>query len=210
MSRAKVFVSAILAGMSIGFGGAAFLSVESRVVGAALFTIGLFVVCTFGFHLFTGKVCYVFQNDRRFALDLPLIWLGNLAGTGVTALLYRLTRSGAISEKAMALCQVKLDDGLLSLFVLGVLCNIFIYIAVEGYQRNPHELGKYLSLFFGVMVFILTGTEHCVADMFYFWTAGAWSGRAILCILVISLGNAVGGVSIPLLRAYLQKEKTAV
>ena len=210
MSRAKVFVSAILAGMSIGFGGAAFLSVESRVVGAALFTIGLFVVCTFGFHLFTGKVCYVFQNDRRFALDLPLIWLGNLAGTGVTALLYRLTRSGAISEKAMALCRVKLDDGLLSLFVLGVLCNIFIYIAVEGYQRNPHELGKYLSLFFGVMVFILTGTEHCVADMFYFWTAGAWSGRAILCILVISLGNAVGGVSIPLLRAYLQKEKTAV
>ncbi len=210
MSRGKVFVSAILAGMSIGFGGAAFLSVENRVVGAALFTIGLFCVCTFGFHLFTGKVCYVFQNDRRFALDLPIIWLGNVAGTGVTALLYSLTRNVSISEKAMALCQVKLDDSLLSLFVLGILCNIFIYIAVEGYQRNPHEIGKYLSLFFGVMVFILTGTEHCVADMFYFWMAGAWCGRAILCVIVISLGNAVGGVLIPLLRAYLKKEKTTV
>ena len=210
MSRGKVFVSAILAGMSIGFGGAAFLSVENRVVGAALFTIGLFCVCTFGFHLFTGKVCYVFQNDRRFALDLPVIWLGNVAGTGVTALLYSLTRNAAIREKAMALCQVKLDDSLLSLFVLGILCNIFIYIAVEGYQRNPHEIGKYLSLFFGVMVFILTGTEHCVADMFYFWMAGAWCGRAILCVIVISLGNAVGGVLIPLLRAYLKKEKTTV
>ena len=210
MSRGKVFVSAILAGMSIGFGGAAFLSVENRVVGAALFTIGLFCVCTFGFHLFTGKVCYVFQNDRRFALDLPIIWLGNVAGTGVTALLYSLTRNAAIREKAMALCQVKLDDSLLSLFVLGILCNIFIYIAVEGYQRNPHEIGKYLSLFFGVMVFILTGTEHCVADMFYFWMAGAWCGRAILCVIVISLGNAVGGVLIPLLRAYLKKEKTTV
>ena len=210
MSRGKVFVSAILAGMSIGFGGAAFLSVENRVVGAALFTIGLFCVCTFGFHLFTGKVCYVFQNDRRFALDLPIIWLGNVAGTGVTALLYSLTRNAAIREKAMALCQVKLDDSLLSLFVLGILCNIFIYIAVEGYQRNPHEIGKYLSLFFGVMVFILTGTEHCVADMFYFWMAGAWCGRAILCVIVISLGNAVGGVLIPLLRAYLKTEKTTV
>lgn len=210
MSKLKIFVSAILAGMSIGFGGAAFLSVENRVIGAALFTIGLFCVCTFGFHLFTGKVCYVFRNGRSFALDLPIIWLGNVAGTGVTALLYSLTRNASISEKAMALCQVKLDDSLLSLFVLGILCNIFIYIAVEGYQKNPHELGKYLSLFFGVMVFILTGTEHCVADMFYFWMAGAWSGRAILCVIVISLGNAVGGVLIPLLRDWLQREKTAV
>ena len=210
MKTLKLFVSAILAGMSIGFGGAAFLSVENRVIGAALFTIGLFAVCTFGFHLFTGKVCYVFQNDGAYAAALPVIWLGNLAGTGITALLYGLTRNASISEKAMALCQVKLDDGLLSLFVLGILCNIFIYIAVEGYLRNPHEVGKYLSLLFGVMVFILTGTEHCVADMFYFWMAGAWSGRAIVCIIVISFGNAVGGVLIPLLRAFTQKEKTSV
>lgn len=210
MKTLKTFVSAILAGMSIGFGGAVFLSVENRVIGAALFTIGLFAVCTFGFHLFTGKVCYVFQNDRAYALALPVIWIGNVVGTGVVALLYRLTRSGAISEKAMALCQVKLDDSLLSLFVLGILCNIFIYIAVEGYMRNPHELGKYLSLLFGVMVFILTGTEHCVADMFYFWMAGAWSAKAILCVIIISLGNAVGGVLLPLLRSFTKQEAVRV
>ena len=145
----------------------------------------------------------MFQNDAEYALSLPLIWLGNLAGAGITALFASLTRnSAALQEKAMALCQVKLNDGLLSLFFLGVLCNIFIYIAVEGYRSNPHELGKYLSLFLGVMVFILAGTEHCVADTFYFWMAGAWSGRAILCILVISLGNAAGGVLLPLLRGF--------
>ncbi len=200
MSRVKVFLSAILAGASIGFGGMVFLSVESKIIGSALFTIGLFVVCTFGFHLFTGKVCYVFQNDSRFALDLPLIWIGNVVGTGCVAGLTRLSRNApALSEKAMALCQAKLDDSLISLFVLGILCNIFIYIAVEGYGKNPHEVGKYLSLFFGVMVFIISGTEHCVADMFYFWMAGAWSGRTILCILVISLGNAVGGAGFCLL-----------
>ena len=206
MKKLSLPVSALLAGMSIGFGGLAFLSVENRVIGAVLFTIGLFCVCTFGFHLFTGKVCYVFQNDRAYALDLPLIWLGNLAGTGVVALLASLTRNAApLQEKAMTLCQVKLNDSLLSLFFLGLLCNIFIYIAVEGYRNNPHELGKYLSLFFGVMVFILAGTEHCVADMFYFWMAGAWSGRAILCILVISLGNAAGGVLLPLLREVIRR-----
>ena len=196
----KTFVSAVLAGISIGLGGLVFLSVENRVVGAALFAIGLFVVCTFGLHLFTGKLCYLFENDRRYALALPLIWLGNLCGTGITAALAHLTRIVPIAERAAALCQVKTGDSLLSLFFLGVLCNIFIYIAVEGYRSNPHELGKYLSLFFGVMVFILAGTEHCVADMFYFWMAGAWSGRAVLCVLVITLGNFCGGLLFPLLR----------
>ena len=187
MKRSKILLSAILAGLCVGFGGIVFLSVDNKVIGSAAFTIGLFVICTFGFHLFTGKVCYVLQNDRNYALDLPVIWLGNLIGTGLTAGCAALTRIGpAVHEKAASLCQVKLNDGLLSLFLLGVLCNIFIYIAVEGYKSNPHELGKYLSLFFGVMVFILCGTEHCVADMFYFWMAGLWNGRAILSVLVIS------------------------
>ena len=195
MKRSKILLSAVLAGLCVGFGGIVFLSVDNKVIGSAAFTIGLFVICTFGFHLFTGKVCYVLQNARNYALDLPVIWLGNLIGTGLTASCAALTRIGpAVQEKAASLCQVKLNDGLLSLFLLGVLCNIFIYIAVEGYKSNPHELGKYLSLFFGVMVFILCGTEHCVADMFYFWMAGLWSGRAILSVLVISLGNAAGGV----------------
>ena len=208
MKTGKVFLSAVMAGLSIGFGGLVFLSVDNKIVGAALFTIGLFVVCTFGFHLFTGKVCYALQNDRSFALQLPLIWLGNLLGTGLTAGLASLSRNApALSEKAMALCRVKLDDGLLSLFVLGVLCNIFIYIAVEGFKSNPHEAGKYLSLFFGVMVFILGGTEHCVADMFYFWMAGAWSGPALLRVLVISLGNAAGGVAFAQLHALVRAKK---
>ncbi len=205
MNRFKVLVSAVLAGLCVGFGGLVYLSLENRIVGAALFTIGLFFICTLGLHLFTGKVCYVFQNDSDYALNLPVIWLGNLLGTGLTAVCAGLTRNAALlSEKAMALCQVKLDDSLPSLFLLGLLCNIFIYLAVDGYARNPHELRKYLSLFFGVMVFILAGTEHCVADMFYFWMAGAWSGRAIVCVLVISLGNAVGGILFATLHRFVK------
>ena len=203
MKYIRLFTGAVLAGISIGLGGLVFLAVEDRVLGAALFTIGLFTVCTFGLNLFTGKVCYVFQNDRAYALGLPVIWLGNLAGTGLTALCASLTRSApALSEKALGMCQTKLGDSLVSLFFLGIICNIFIYIAVEGYRSNPHEIGKYLSLLFGVMVFILCGTEHCVADMFYFWMARAWNARTVVCILVITLGNCVGGVLIPLLRRF--------
>ena len=177
MKKLSLFLYAVLAGMSISIGGIVFLALDSKVLGAVFFSIGLFMVLVFGFNLFTGKVCYVFENDKAYALSLPVIWLGNLAGTGVTALCASLTRAAPmLAEKAAGLCRTKLDDGFVSLFFLGVLCNIFIYLAVEGFKNNPHDAGKYLSLLFGVMVFILCGTEHCVADMFYFWMAKAWSG----------------------------------
>ena len=193
----------MLGGACIGFGGTAFLSLDSKVLGALFFTVGLFVICTFGLNLFTGKVCYVFQKDRAYAWNIPLIWLGNLVGTGVVAAMMQMTRNASIADKAAALCQVKLEDSLLSLFILGVLCNIFIYIGVEGFNHNPHELGKYLSLFFGVMVFILCGFEHCIADMFYFSMAGAWSSSAVVRLFVITMGNAVGGIIFPEARKLL-------
>ena len=72
-----------------------------------------------------------------------------------------------------------------------------IYVGVESYLANPHELGKYLGMVLGVVVFILCGFEHCVADMFYF-AMGGWSLRALVCLVVITLGNALGGVIFPL------------
>ena len=209
MKLRRIFLSAVLAGLCIGLGGLVFLSVENKVIGSMLFSIGLFCVCTKGFHLFTGKACYVLQNDKAFALQLPIIWLGNLAGTGVTAGLASLTRiAPALRERAAALCSVKVGDSLLSLFFLGVLCNIFIYIAVEGYKSNPHPLGKYMALVLGVMVFILCGTEHCVADMFYFFMGGAWSLRAAACIVIITLGNMAGGIGFASLHWLLKQQKS--
>ncbi len=208
MKHLKTFVGGILAGVSIALGGTVYLSLESRALGALFFTVGLFTVCTFGFHLFTGKVCYVFERDHSYAASLPLIWLGNFAGTWLTAELERLTRIGPVlAERAQTLCAAKLEDGPLSLFILGVFCNILIFIAVDGFQKNPHELGKYLALFFGVTVFILCGFEHCVADMYYFSIARVWSPKAFGYLLLITLGNAVGGVLLPLLRSWLNREK---
>lgn len=199
MKKIKVSVSAVLAGMCIAFGGTVFLSVENRVAGSALFTLGLFVVCTQGFNLFTGKACYVFDNNAEYAVELLFIWVGNLIGTGLVAGGIRLTRIVGIAQRAAELCAVKTGDSLLSLFILGIICNIFIYIAVEGYKNNPHEIGKYLALVFGVMGFILCGSEHCVADMFYFWLGG-WSIKSVIALLVITAGNMCGSVVFPLLK----------
>ena len=206
MSYLKAFVSAILAGISIGFGGLVFLSVDNKVIGAALFTIGLFCICTFGFNLFTGKVCYAMQNRKEYAMKLPVIWLGNLVGTGLAAVCVLLTRNAAaLSDKAMSICQIKTNDSYVSLFFLGLLCNTFIYIAVEGFKNNIHETGKYLSLFFGVMAFVLSGTEHCVADMFYFWMAKDWSFRSIVSLFVITAGNIIGGIAVATLHKSIKQ-----
>lgn len=206
MKRLNVLLSAILAGVCIGIGGWVFLSVDSKVLGSFLFTIGLFVICTSGLHLYTGKVCYVFERDKNYVLDVPVIWIGNLIGTNAVALLINLTRTGAkVSEAASGLCNTKLGDNLLSIFVLAIFCNMLIYIGVDGYNNIQHEVGKYLALFFGVVVFILCGFEHCIANMFYFGVASAWSVKTVLYLLVMTLGNAVGGVFFPVMKNLVKK-----
>ena len=201
-----ILISGFLAGVSISLGGTVFLLCDSKIVGAVLFSVGLFTICAFGFHLFTGKVCYVFDSDRSYALSLPLIWMGNLLGALVSGILLLETRlAPALIEKAAAVCAVKLSQGYLSAFLLAVFCDLLIYIAVEGYRSIPHEAGKYLAIFFGVTVFVLCGFEHCVANMFYFTVGRAWSGQAVLYLLIMTAGNAVGGVSLPLLRRAVKR-----
>ena len=92
------------------------------------------------------------------------------------------------------MCNNKLNDDYISLFLLGIFCGFLMYASVEGYKtvKNP------LILFAGVSAFILCGFEHCIANMFYFSMAGMWSAKAFLCILVITLGNSIGGMLIPL------------
>ena len=206
MKTLRTFVSGVLAGACIALGGTVFLLTESRLAGALLFTVGLFTICTCGFSLFTGRVCYVFQRGGAYAAALPVIWLGNLAGTALIALIERATRIGpALQAAAETVCAAKLGDTPGSVFLLAMLCNVLICIAVDGFANNPHELGKYLALFFGVTVFILCGFEHCVANMYYFTAAGVWSLRTLGYLLLMTAGNAVGGVLLPLARGWLEK-----
>ena len=48
-------------------------------------------------------------------------------------------------------------------------------------------------VFLCVMVFILSGFEHCIANMYYFSVAGVWSKDTFLLILLMTLGNSIGG-----------------
>lgn len=191
-----ILFSSIAAGFCIGLGGAVFLLQTEKLVGAVLFCIGLYTICEMKFHLFTGRVCYALEQPLWAWLQFPVIWLGNWLGTGLAANLLRFTRVGASAQKAaLVLVQAKNGDALLSLFVLGIFCNIFVFIAVEGFKSFPLALGKYLAIFVGITVFIMSGYEHSVADMFYYFMAGQMDQEALLRLLVITGGNICGGLA---------------
>ena len=188
------FVLAVLAGIAIGIGGTVYLSMDNKTAGALMFTVGLYTICIHGLNLYTGKVGYAPNQPAAYLLDLLVIWAGNLAGTGMAALGVRQTRISGIADKAAALCEVKLQDSMASLFLLAGFFGFLMFIAVDGYKQS----GSPVILFLGVGAFILCGFEHCIADMFYFSVAGMWPGRAVAAVLVITLGNSVGGILIPL------------
>lgn len=188
----KLFIPSILAGISISLAGFIFLSVDNKYLGSVLFTLGLFLVCTRSYNLYTGKVCYckTIQNIK----DLLIIILGNFIGTNIIGLLLRCTRyATSLTTKANSIIDIKLSDNLLSLFILAIICNVFIFVAVDGYKKSKDNVSKYLSLFFGVIGFVITGTEHVVADMFYFAMAGNYTSKAFLVLLIVFLGNTIGG-----------------
>ncbi len=203
------FLLSVLAGFSIGLGGTVFLRIKDAfaggsAVGAVLFTIGLFVICTREYNLFTGKACFIFDNKPGYLLRLAVILLGNTVGCMLIAGLEGLTvlcgSDSGINVTAREMVSSKMSAPLLSLFILGILCNVCIYIAVSGYAKCVHGAGKYLSLFLGVCVFILSGTEHSIADIYYWCVSGVLyeeTLQSILRIAVIAAGNVVGGVFLP-------------
>lgn len=196
----NVLIRAILTGFAIGIGGTVFLSCESKVLGAFLFGTGLFVILTFGFYLYTGKVGYIVVNKLFYAGQVCLIWVGNFIGTFLMAYLILNTRISGIAEKAAAMCVTKVNDGPLSIFILAFFCGILMFIAADGWKNIENQVARTLAVFLPVVVFILSGFEHCIANMFYFSIAQAWDAHSLLWLLVMTVGNAAGGMFIPFCR----------
>ena len=206
IKMADKWLRAILAGFMIGAGGTLFLSVENRYMGSFLFGIGLFTILVFKLSLFTGKVGYAVQQKASYLVDLAIIWAGNLIGTVGVGLMMLQTRSAAaLTEKAAAICHTKLDDGLVSIFVLSIFCGVMMFLAADNFKKAENAMQKNIGIFLPVMVFIICGFEHCVANMFYFTVAQAWSEKAVVYLLVMSLGNSVGAFIFPLCEKVFKK-----
>lgn len=187
--RSAEFIKSIAAGIMISIGGAVFLSCENRYVGAFFFCVGLIAVVSLGLNLYTGKIGYVLDGDGAFFADTVLSVFGNFLGCLLVGLL--LSPIGKVADVVSA----KLDKSLFAAFIDAVMCGILIFVCVEIYKRK----NTYIGILFCVPTFILCGFEHSVADMFYFVNARSFSGNSFLFLAIIVLGNAIGGLLLPVL-----------
>jgi formate/nitrite transporter FocA (FNT family) len=191
----KDFLLSVLAGMAISIGCVVFLSVENSVIGSILFSVGLLTILKFGLNLFTGKAPYLCQNKPSFIPFVFNVWAGNFVGTFLASLLIINTRIyNNIIERCTTIANVKLNDSLLSLFILAIFCGVMMYIAVDTYinQSGTKNFTSGLVVVFCVSVFILAGFEHSIADMFYFMLSSP-IGEWVVPLIVISFGNIIGG-----------------
>ena len=229
MKYLSVLIKGILAGICICIGGficlKANVAANSKILGAFLFPIGLILICNFGYFLYTGKICYLFENKEQSykekVLSLLLGLFGNLVGCIAIAGLLRLINQSFITESQVAQAwyssnaqlfinlnssvNSKLNYAWYEMIILSAFCGMLVYIAVEGFKTIEHHIGKYLVLILAIAGFIICGFEHSVANMFYYFLNGTFTINAIVSLLLCIIGNSFGGLFIPSLKMLIKK-----
>lgn len=231
----KLFLLGILAGAYIAFGAYASTVTSFNLVSdpatfglgklaaAAVFPVGLMMVVLCGAELFTGNCLMVTGLfDKRFGIGAMLrnwlaVYAGNLAGALFIAAMVNYTGLlangagllGAITIKT-AIGKCGLDFG--KAFVLGIFCNWLVCLAIWMATGAQVAIGKMLSIWFCIGLFIVAGFEHSVANM-YFIPSGlmaaanpewvqmldldisglTWGNFFLKNLLPVTLGNIVGG-----------------
>ena len=199
----KTLVNSVLSGVFIGIGGTIYLACPNSIVGAFLFTIGLMMIVCYGFNLYTGAIGYLVLHKNDFLaylLKLVLIWVGNFCGCWLVGNAIRLTRTfDRVCLKIAGVCSDKINDGWQSLLILSIFCGLLMYMAVETYRREELQpVFRFGGLFLCISVFIMSGFEHCIANMYYFSLGGMWSWNVLGLVLLMTLGNSIGGWLVPL------------
>ena len=199
----KKLINGIFAGILISIGGTVFLSCDNRYVGAVLFAVALLCICILGFSLYTGRICYIADKPDREKFSVLLLGLlGNLIATVGCGYAIRYAIPAA-ADTALASCTAKLTQTFPSTLIRAIFCGILIYLAVEIYKKKNDVVG----ILFCIPVFILSGYEHSIADMFYFAASGIVSLRAFGFIWTVILGNSIGGLLIPVLSKIGKKDE---
>lgn len=224
----KMVILGFFAGMFIGFAGIASTTISAtvenasvaRLLSAAVFPAGMAMVLVAGSELFTGNnliVISVLEKKIRLRSMLKnwiFVFLGNFLGAVLVAALvvYGHTPdlySGRLAEKIVASGLSRVEQSFPEAFIRGILCNILVCIAVWSAFAAKNVPGKLLMSFWPVMLFVLCGFEHSIADI-YFCIAGILTsveyGIDVGSLNVISflrrnllpvtLGNIVGGTGI--------------
>ena len=214
----KMILLGIAAGIYIGFGCHGFLlstaAAETvfeagiaKLVGSALFPLGLMLVVLCGGELFTGNNLLTLGIlDRKITPAQLLkswivVYFANFAGSLFLAVLLAHSGlyTGAAGERAIAVATSKVSAPFMGLVIKGILCNILVVLAVWFAAGAKDMIGKIWA----------SGFEHCVANMTYIplgmmLGAEVSIGQLLIAnLLPVTIGNLIGGaVIMPLIYYY--------
>lgn len=241
LSTCHTLLLAFFAGMFIAFGAvgsqiASCLVTDpsaARMLSAVVFPVGLLMVLIAGAELFTGNCLLTLSClDKRIKVSAMLrnwglVYLGNFLGGVFLAwmLTYSHTLSlfdGKLAQLVVNTATTKVHLSFSDAFLRGILCNLLVCLAVWISFAAKDVTGKVVGMFFPTMVFVLSGYEHCIANM-YFIPAGlftsaeygiaaeglTWGAFFIQNLIPVTLGNILGGAMIGAgyYLVYLNKKK---
>jgi formate/nitrite transporter len=238
MGVVPTFVLAILAGAFIALGAAFATTVAAgaagilpfgivRLAAGVAFSLGLILVIVGGAELFTGNnlLAMAWAAGRISVASIvrnwAIVYAGNLVGAVGTAVLVvvagqYLFGDGAVGAVALSTATAKAGLDPLRAFVLGILCNGLVCLAVWLTYSARTTTDRILAIVPPIAAFVAMGFEHSVANMYFipvgiliraaapdsFWTSigGARDGYLGLDaaglignLVPVTLGNIVGG-----------------
>ena len=252
LTTKKLILLGIAAGFFIGIGAeASSLAMHgisnvglARTVAGVVFPIGLMLIVLLGGELFTGN-CLISMAvyDKKAKLkgmirNLTIVYISNFIGAALMAwminncgqLNFSDGGAGAFTIK-VALGKVGIDP--MQAIVSGILCNVLVCLAIFMAATAKDVAGKCIAIFFPIFVFVISGFEHCVANMYYI-PAGIFAahnplyaakatelygitaeqlsglnfGTMFSNLIPVTIGNIIGGmVFVGLLYWYLYRKK---
>ncbi|MGN0477246.1 MAG: formate/nitrite transporter family protein [Ruminococcus sp.] len=234
----KMVLLGIMAGAFIALGGAASnvasFGVENaglqRVIAGCLFPVGLMMVVFSGSELFTGNCLMIMGvldkkvKVSKMLLNLVVVFFSNLIGALIVDFLIFYSGqldigTGAVGAYAIKIAVTKTTISPLKAFTSGILCNIFVCMAIVMSCNAKEVSSKIFAIFFPIFAFVVCGFEHSIANMFYIpigilsatnpqyaqiandlygvplqQSVNLSSFNGIDSIIYVTLGNIVGGM----------------
>lgn len=212
----KLFILAIFAGALIGFGAIGSYLVSSdliikdiglgKLIGACVFPVGLIMVVLGGFELFTSDCLMTMGvaskkiNILQMFKVLVIVYLGNLVGalivSWVSVKVNTLYPNAA--HTLMHSAEAKVHADWFVLLLKGVFANILVAGGALVAYSSKEWIGKIAAAWFAIMLFIVLGYEHSIANMTYIPTAIFLGSNISIMQLIYNLifstlGNFIGG-----------------
>lgn len=176
-----------------------------KFLGAIVFAIAVLLISFVGGELFTGNnmVMAFGAYDRKVTWgEAGKVWLisyiGNFVGCLILALIFVGAGASGTADYFAGFINNKLSIPMGEMFFRAVLCNFFVCLGVLCGMKLKSEAGRFLMIVMCISGFVVSGFEHCVANMGIFTVAfclvpGLSLGAMAKSILIVTLGNMIGG-----------------